>query len=65
MVRKTLAVPIVDSINWNTLEHREVYASKKRYKGIFEWGFLYKEMAVSEQDFEKLEHGTSPYWYVQ
>ncbi len=52
----------MDGLDWNTLNHYEVYAPNTRNKGIFEWGFLYKEMTLSEQDFEKLEHGTSPYW---
>jgi hypothetical protein len=64
-LRRALAVPIVDKIAWNTLEHREVYARGKRYKGIFEWGFLYKEQVVSPSD-PHLAHKrpSEPYWYV-
>lgn len=53
--RKTLAVPIVDSINWDNIEHHPYYQDTKTV-GIFEWGFLYKEMQISKEDFSKKEH---------
>ena len=37
--RKTLAVPIIDAIDYNTLEQKSVDSFKR---GIWEWGFLYK-----------------------
>lgn len=64
--RKALAVPIVDKINWNTLEHSQVYPENSRYKGIFEWGFLYKEMQLPPfyQGNNDQERFSKPYWYV-
>ena len=50
--RKTLAVPIVDSINWDDLAHHQYYNDMNTV-GIFEWGFLYKEMQISKEDFAK------------
>ncbi len=66
MTRKALVVPIVDKINWNTLEHSQVYPEKSRYKGIFEWGFLYKEMQLPPfyQGNNDQERFSKPYWYV-
>lgn len=58
--RKTLAIPIVEGIDWNTLEHR-AYHGATRYVGIFEWGFLYKEMSISDQDFAKKNHSSDPH----
>ena len=57
--RKILAVPIVDSIDWNTLKH-EPYFEDIRSAGIFEWGFLYKEMRISDVDFAKKKYKTEP-----
>jgi hypothetical protein len=63
--RKALAVPIVDKIDWSTLEHREVYARGKRYTGIFEWGFLYKEQVIPPNDPHVADlRQSEPYWYV-
>ncbi len=62
--RKTLVVPYVDALDWNTLEHRLVYQQGKLYKGIFEWGFLYKEMQMSLNDVNKRKYTTEPYWYL-
>lgn len=61
MLRKAIAVPIVDSIKWQTLEHRSVY-NDKRYVGIFEWGFLYKEKVYEPIDTDA--RYTAPYKYV-
>ena len=58
--RKAVAVPIVDSINWDTLEHRNVYSGS--YRGIFEWGFLYKETPVPDKEFQRHSRPTEPYW---
>ena len=57
--RKTLAVPIVDGIKWNNLEHTG-YNDDTKSVGIFEWGFLYKEMKMSESDFSKKNYASEP-----
>ena len=61
--RKALAIPIVDKIDWNTLEHRVVYPSDTFHAGIFEWGFLYKEMKTPRSFLNKRVHSSEPYWY--
>jgi hypothetical protein len=58
--RKILAVPLVDSIRWNTYQHRSLYPINKRYMGAFEWGFLYKEVAKQDH-FHELRMFTKPY----
>lgn len=57
--RKTLVVPIVDGIKWNNLEHTG-YNDDTKSVGIFEWGFLYKEMKMSESDFSKKNYASEP-----
>ncbi len=62
LLRKTLAVPIVDSVHWDTLDHTP-YGGDTKYVGIFEWGFLYKEMSISDEDYAKKVHKSEPQWY--
>ena len=57
-----MAVPIVDSINWENFRYRRVYAEGTHYRGIFEWGFLYKESRVPEKELSKREGDSEPYW---
>lgn len=59
--RKTLAVPIVDGIDWNTLEHQNIYGSTLN-RGIFEWGFLYKESQVPREESRRHKMSSEPYW---
>lgn len=54
-----MAVPIVDGIDWNTLEHRNIYG-KSLKRGIWEWGFLYKEGNVPEKELR--DRKSEPYW---
>jgi hypothetical protein len=63
LTRKTLAVPLVDGIEWDTLKH-DGYAGDTRYVGIWEWGFLYKEMPISDADFNKKARQTEPNRYI-
>lgn len=59
--RKTVAVPIVDGIDWNTLAHNSIYGDA-RNRGIFEWGFLYKEKELPQQEISKHTQDSEPYW---
>ncbi len=61
MNRKTLAVPIVDGIEWNTLQHNTAYFGGALYRGIWEWGFLYKETEIPERERSKMKYATEPY----
>ena len=58
--RKTLAVPIVDGIEWNTLQHNTAYGGTL-YRGIWEWGFLYKESELPQRDRALMKYPTEPY----
>lgn len=60
--RKTVAIPIVDGITWDTLEHRTVYNPEKRHTGIWEWGFLYKETVIPQEEEAKHKEVSEPYW---
>ena len=55
-------MPIVEGIQWDTLEHTR-YGDDTKSVGIFEWGFLYKEMRVSDADFAKKKRQTEPTQY--
>lgn len=35
---RTLAVPIVDSIDWATMDYHRVYEQNAHFTGIWEWG---------------------------
>ncbi|CAF3237728.1 unnamed protein product [Rotaria socialis] len=59
--RKAVAVPIVDGLEWNTLEHKNIYGSTN-YRGIWEWGFLYKETQIPDQEAKKRKYPSEPYW---
>lgn len=58
--RKTLAVPIVDGIEWNTLRHNKAYGGTL-YRGIWEWGFLYKETELPQRERNLMKYQTEPY----
>ncbi|CAF0961394.1 unnamed protein product [Adineta steineri] len=58
--RKTLAVPIVDGIEWNTLRHNKAYGGTL-YRGIWEWGFLYKEAELPKRERSLMKYDTEPY----
>ena len=60
--RKILAVPIVDGIKWENIEHLG-YSQDTTSVGIFEWGFLYKEMTISKEDLAAKPRPTSPTKY--
>ena len=57
-----MAVPIIDGIDWDNFRYRPVYGAGSNYRGIFEWGFLYKESSVPQKELSKREHGSEPYW---
>ena len=41
----TMTVPIIDGIDHETFEYRSVYQDHQHFRGIFEWGMLYKVRA--------------------
>ncbi|CAF4369188.1 unnamed protein product, partial [Adineta steineri] len=43
------------------LEHTNIYGSSL-FRGIWEWGFLYKETQVPDQELYKRKYTSEPYW---
>ena len=60
--RTIMAVPIIDGIDWNNFRYNPVYARHEHYRGIFEWGFLYKESKVPKKELAKRTYNSEPYW---
>ena len=59
--RNTVSVPYVDKIDHTTFEYSSVYDPRERPVGIWEWGFLYKELrGVSEHQDEKFMSSSYP-----
>ncbi|XP_064600145.1 N-acetylgalactosaminyltransferase 7-like [Liolophura sinensis] len=59
--RTIMAVPIVEGIHWDNFRYAPVYTTD-HHRGIFEWGFLYKESRVPSQELQKRGHHSAPYW---
>ncbi|XP_060593944.1 LOW QUALITY PROTEIN: N-acetylgalactosaminyltransferase 7-like [Ruditapes philippinarum] len=60
--RTIMTVPIVDGINWDNYAYASVYgAATAHHRGIFEWGFLYKESQVPLKELRRREHNSEPY----
>lgn len=57
-----MAVPIIDGIDLNTFRISPTYAANEHFRGIFEWGFLYKESLVPAKELDKRQHPSEPYW---
>lgn len=58
--RKTMAVPIVDGIDWDNFKYHPVYGAA-HHRGIFEWGFLYKESQVPMKELKRRQYNSEPY----
>ena len=56
-----MAVPTIDGIDFNTFRVRPVYGHGQHYRGIFEWGFLYKESEVPKRELDRRQHFSEPY----
>ena len=59
-----MAVPIVDGIDHNTMAYNPVYGADTNLRGIFEWGFFYKEKLVPQRELNKRKHKSEPYRFV-
>lgn len=57
----TMTVPIIDGIDHETFEYRTVYQGKEHFRGIFEWGMLYKETELPAVEASKREYSSEPY----
>lgn len=62
MNRRTLTVPVIDGIDADTFDYKPVYAhNNEHYRGIWEWGLLYKEIAVDMQKHLETHKVSEPY----
>ncbi|KAL3266772.1 hypothetical protein HHI36_010930 [Cryptolaemus montrouzieri] len=59
--RTILTVPIIDGINHKNFEYRPVYGEDRHFRGIFEWGMLYKENEVPDRELNRRQHNSEPY----
>ena len=59
-----MAVPIIDGIDSETFRYSPVYGAGQHFRGIFEWGFLYKESSVPEKVLNTRKHDSEPYKWV-
>ncbi|XP_011177160.2 N-acetylgalactosaminyltransferase 7 [Zeugodacus cucurbitae] len=59
--RTVMTVPIIDGIDHKTFEYRPVYGSDAHFRGIFEWGMLYKENEVPKREQRRRAHNSEPY----
>src|SRR5688572_2029618 len=56
-----MTVPIVDGIDHNDFHYHEVYQHGVNFRGIFEWGMLYKETEVPSREAEQHKYDSEPY----
>ncbi len=59
-----MTVPIIDGIDHNTWEYRTVYEQGHHFRGIFEWGMLYKENELPDKELRKRKYESEPYKLV-
>ncbi|XP_042230908.1 N-acetylgalactosaminyltransferase 7-like isoform X1 [Homarus americanus] len=59
--KHTMTVPVIDGIDHNTFEYRPVYGAGSNFRGIFEWGMLYKESELPMEMERQRIHKSEPY----
>uniref|UniRef100_A0A1B6CZF7 Polypeptide N-acetylgalactosaminyltransferase n=1 Tax=Clastoptera arizonana TaxID=38151 RepID=A0A1B6CZF7_9HEMI len=59
--RKVMTVPVIDGIDYNTFEYHTVYQEGHHFRGIFEWGMLYKENELPSREANSREYNSEPY----
>ncbi|XP_055389935.1 N-acetylgalactosaminyltransferase 7-like [Condylostylus longicornis] len=59
---RTMTVPFVDGIDFNTFEYTPVYGKDALPKGIFEWGMFYKEKGLTKYELQNRKHYSEPYY---
>ena len=60
--RRTLSVPVIDGIAWDTFAIDPVYSAGSHSRGLFEWGMLYKEGNVPAKEERRRSHHSEPYY---
>lgn len=56
-----MTVPVIDGVDHKTFEYRPVYQEGHLYRGIFEWGMLYKENELPRREAKTRAHDSMPY----
>ncbi|XP_014206281.1 N-acetylgalactosaminyltransferase 7 [Copidosoma floridanum] len=56
-----MTVPVIDGIDHKTFEYKTVYQEGHLYRGIFEWGMLYKENELPTKEVRSRKHSSMPY----
>ncbi|XP_064096978.1 N-acetylgalactosaminyltransferase 7-like [Macrobrachium nipponense] len=59
--KSTMTVPVIDGIDHDTFEYRPVYGAGSNFRGIFEWGMLYKETELPQEIERQRQHKSEPY----
>uniref|UniRef100_A0A914WAL2 Glycosyltransferase 2-like domain-containing protein n=1 Tax=Plectus sambesii TaxID=2011161 RepID=A0A914WAL2_9BILA len=60
--RRVMTVPIIDGIDMNTWSYRRQYAGASAlFRGIFEWGLLYKETELPAEEKNRRKYPTEPF----
>lgn len=60
--RKVMTVPVIDGIDMNNWSYRRVYGSADRhFRGIFEWGLLYKETEITKEELQRRKRNSEPF----
>ncbi|VDN54632.1 unnamed protein product [Dracunculus medinensis] len=60
--RKVMTVPIIDGIDMHTWAYRSVYGKADyHFRGIFEWGLLYKETEITEEEIARRKFKSEPF----
>ncbi|EZA52256.1 N-acetylgalactosaminyltransferase 7 isoform X1 [Ooceraea biroi] len=59
--RNVMTVPVIDGIDHKNFEYRPVYQEGHLYRGIFEWGMLYKENELPRREAKTRTHDSMPY----
>ena len=59
--RTSMTVPLIDGIDHDNFEYRPVYQGDTNFRGIFEWGMLYKENDVPEKESKSRTYDSEPY----
>ncbi|KAK7069252.1 N-acetylgalactosaminyltransferase 7 [Halocaridina rubra] len=59
--KHTMTVPVIDGIDHDSFEYRPVYGAASNFRGIFEWGMLYKETELPPEIERQREHKSEPY----
>lgn len=59
-----MTVPVIDGVDHNTFEYHAVYQEGHHFRGVFEWGMLYKENELPSRESDSRTHNSEPYKYV-